>query len=1278
MSHPRSLSELRARLSALGRRDLLALSINDARRSIPNDEVGRILAFLGERLRKTTIDSLLSDAEAQRVVEGALSRTHRDWLIETMVAWADGSATEGPRRVAPWALGDEDIEKPERTSAAIEKFALAHGLSARLEDLATAALDYVDRSALDPSRLRFEPGSTIADLAARRHLPTGMASKSLAATELADAARSYIHAAARAKKVRETHEARYVVRPSTKELRMLAAQLAALDETLGARPLGMLADDQAEIVLDREIPRFETTFTTKAKNAYKPPAQTTLDFDGFEHGHIELACTCIETKPATCAHARRLLDQIRDVAHDVNLPLHDALSKIVAEPSHARMLARVESLVSAGKNESPAFKLAVRLARDGSKDAVSLALRRRGKNGVYSAGTITSAERVALELETLENHDRAVVDAVLGVERSVKAKLSRAALAEREAAVLRAIVNHPEVYAADDGERIVRVAEATPTIFVLPLEQGYRIEVRLGGARLGERAFRHGRAIIAHEVDTDTSYVALLDPTVSAVADVFNLAPIVPRDALDSLLAALVTLEPRIALALPPSLEGSAVRADDTAFVRLEPLENRGLRVELRVRPLPGTVSIIAGEGPDTVHAFAGGERRHARRDRQAELRAAETLRARLPLSTARVEGPLRFVVEPLEAALDVVHTLAELGDVRVEWPEGQTGMRVDREVRRADLHVRVGSLDRWLGIDGEAKVDENAIPLARLLDVARRGGRYVEVSKGRFARIEAALSDRLVELDALAFKTKSGLALGKASVLELTKVLAGESFAATEQAAELISKLDDLGNYKPPKPRLTTELRSYQLEGYEFLARLAHLELGALLADEMGLGKTIQTLALLDARAHLGPALVLAPTSVCDNWCAEAERFAPNLRPVLLRGASREKALTDLGPGDVLVASYEVATRDADKLAHIELATLVIDEAQALKNPRTKRARAVRTLRAGFRLALSGTPMENHLGELFATTSLVLPGLLGTWETFRDRFAIPIERDGDERARLRLRRMISPYLLRRTKSEVAPELPPRTEVLRTIELSGAESVLYEAARLEAISSLEKAPTKANDRRFVVLSALTRLRQLACHPRLVDGASDVRSSKLEAFVELAQDLVREGHRALVFSQFTSHLALVREALDARGYQSLYLDGGTPAKERTRLVEEFETGDAPLFLISLKAGGTGLNLVAADYVIHLDPWWNPAAEDQASDRAHRIGQTKPVTVVRMVTRGTIEEAVVALHGKKRALADAILAESATIAKVSVEELLDLLREGATMLDDSDVLPDEEIV
>ncbi|MEO0326775.1 MAG: DEAD/DEAH box helicase, partial [Myxococcota bacterium] len=459
-------------------------------------------------------------------------------------------------------------------------------------------------------------------------------------------------------------------------------------------------------------------------------------------------------------------------------------------------------------------------------------------------------------------------------------------------------------------------------------------------------------------------------------------------------------------------------------------------------------------------------------------------------------------------------------------------------------------------------------------------------------------------------------------------------------------------------------ELRDYQREGYEWLSRLAHWGAGAVLADEMGLGKTIQTLALLSRRASEGPALVVAPTSVGPNWMAEAARFTPSLKTRAYRGPKREAMLADLSPGDVLVTSYDVLARDGERLAGIPLGTLVLDEAQAVKNVRTRRAQAAAGLQAGYRVALTGTPLENHLGELYSLYRIVAPGLLGSWPSFRQRYALPIERDGDDATRARLAARLRPFLLRRTKDAVAPELPPRTDVVQPVELSEAERRLYEAARRDALTSLADVPTSgrtkaAKEGRFAILAALTRLRRLACHPRLVDASSTVRSSKLAAFLELTDELRQSGRRALVFSQFTSHLAIVREALDLRGIDSLYLDGSTPAGKRARLVERFQEGESGLFLISLKAGGTGLNLTGADTVVHLDPWWNPATEDQASDRAHRIGQTRPVTVVRLVAQGTIEEQVLALHDQKRELADAILEGSDRAARLSKDELVGLL-------------------
>jgi SNF2 family DNA or RNA helicase len=362
-----------------------------------------------------------------------------------------------------------------------------------------------------------------------------------------------------------------------------------------------------------------------------------------------------------------------------------------------------------------------------------------------------------------------------------------------------------------------------------------------------------------------------------------------------------------------------------------------------------------------------------------------------------------------------------------------------------------------------------------------------------------------------------------------------------------------------------------------------------------------------------------------------------------------------------VLVISYGLLARDGERLAKTRFATLCFDEAQAVKNAGTHRARAARALQADFKFALSGTPLENHLGELWSLYRIVFPGLLGSWDAFRERFATPIEKRLDPTAAPALARVLQPFLLRRTKDQVARELPPRTEQRVPVVLSPEEWQLYEDARLAALSELEtpKSKLREQQRRVQVLAALTRLRLLASHPKLYDVRSKVKSSKLERLLELIEELGEEGHRALVFSQFTSHLALVREALDARGTAYQYLDGATPRREREQRVRAFQEGSSPLFLISLKAGGSGLNLTGADNVIHLDPWWNPAVEDQASDRAHRIGQVKPVTIYRLVSKGTIEEQILSLHEEKRELVLGVLEGKDQAARLSTRELLAML-------------------
>ena len=362
-----------------------------------------------------------------------------------------------------------------------------------------------------------------------------------------------------------------------------------------------------------------------------------------------------------------------------------------------------------------------------------------------------------------------------------------------------------------------------------------------------------------------------------------------------------------------------------------------------------------------------------------------------------------------------------------------------------------------------------------------------------------------------------------------------------------------------------------------------------------------------------------------------------------------------------MVVTSYGLLQTDAKVFARQHWHTVVLDEAQVIKNAATKRSQAAMALEADFRMIATGTPVENHLGELWNLFRFINPGLLGSKEQFNDRFALPVEK-GNQQAKQLLKKLIQPFILRRTKTQVLTELPPRTEITLQVELSDEERHVYEALRQEALEKLASSGEGADGSSLKVLTEITRLRRFCCHPSLVLRQQEMQGSKLQVFSDTLTEILDNRHKVLVFSQFVDHLALVREVLEQRDIAYQYLDGSTPPVERKRRVDAFQSGEGDVFLISLKAGGTGLNLTAADYVIHLDPWWNPAVEDQASDRAHRMGQQKPVTIYRLVTSNTIEEKILALHAQKRDLADSLLEGGDASARLDANALLQLLKEG----------------
>ena len=497
---------------------------------------------------------------------------------------------------------------------------------------------------------------------------------------------------------------------------------------------------------------------------------------------------------------------------------------------------------------------------------------------------------------------------------------------------------------------------------------------------------------------------------------------------------------------------------------------------------------------------------------------------------------------------------------------------------------------------------------------------------------------------------------------------LAIDSSETARALAKLGHSLKNITALPPAEIPLTVraELRHYQQEGYRWLQFLAAHGLHGILADDMGLGKTVQTLAHLTAECAKNPglpSLVIAPTSVVPNWTDEAETFTPHLKVLTLQGKDRATGFSEIAAADVVLTSYPLLARDFLELSRQDWHIIVLDEAQYIKNPKSISAQNACKLKSAHRVCLSGTPMENHLGELWSLMRFLMPGFLADEKTFNTHLRRPIERDRSHDAQLALNRRVAPLILRRTKDQVATELPAKTEIIHGIDLTKKQTDLYESVRAamdkrvrDAIAA--KGLAKSH---IIVLDALLKLRQICCHPQLLKSPAAQKvteSAKLEYLTtELLPTLLEEGRRILLFSTFTSMLALIEQHLAAEKIPYLKLTGQT--QDRATLVKQFQTGEIPIFLISLKAGGTGLNLTAADTVIHYDPWWNPAAENQATDRAHRIGQTKPVFVHKLVCRGTIEDRILDLQKHKAALVEALLSAETSKLRIDAETLSHLL-------------------
>ncbi|MFI3322398.1 MAG: DEAD/DEAH box helicase [Rikenellaceae bacterium] len=825
-------------------------------------------------------------------------------------------------------------------------------------------------------------------------------------------------------------------------------------------------------------------------------------------------------------------------------------------------------------------------------------------------------------------------------------------------AVLRLLVGHPNLYTEryrDTTLIPLDIKEEKAYLSVRKDKNGFHISTNINFKNrysIDERIRWHGETHITI-VNTNYSNIAL-------IKKLWEIKTF-PLTAAEKLKEVLTLLSSEIDIQSNLLVQNNNVKvieSNSNLTVQLIPKAD-GFRGEIFVKPFKNSTPYCkAGDGNENIMGNIDGELTQTTRNLKLEKKNIVTLNNEL-ISFNHDENWVYLLEGALEC-LSFLEKLHPLEYVDIEWPEG-VAFKLKRKVDFNNFNISIKHNRNWFEVVGSVTFDDKEIQLSEIIEQISVSGndKFINIGDNEYITLSGELKRAVKSIESLSTKGKKGEYKISEFAIGLIKDIkdSDANFKADKHFNALVKKIEQSQDkvYTIPK-QLQASLRSYQEEGFGFMSRLADWGSGACLADDMGLGKTVQTIAMLLSRAKLGASLIIVPASLIHNWKSEILRFAPSLTSKILHGnADRKELVASAEEFDVIITTYGMLVSESEILIEKNWNMIVLDEAHTIKNKETKMSKAAMELQGNFKLLLTGTPIQNHLGEIWNLFQFMNPGLLGTIEEFSSRYIYPIEQANDAEKRQSLKNLISPFLLRRTKSEVLGQLPLKTEIVLPVEMSNKEAIFYEKIRRKAQASVESGELN----QIQTLAEITRLRQAASHIGLADKNFKEKSSKIEAFLKLFEQIESNNHRALVFSQFTSHLALVREELDKQGIEYLYLDGSTSISEREKLVKKFQKGGQPLFLISLKAGGLGLNLTAADYVVHLDPWWNPAIENQASDRAHRIGQTRPVTVYRLISSNTIEEKIIELHKSKKDLADSLLEGTNLSHKLTKNELLELI-------------------
>ncbi len=883
----------------------------------------------------------------------------------------------------------------------------------------------------------------------------------------------------------------------------------------------------------------------------------------------------------------------------------------------------------------------------------------RLKSGRWSSGKVIDNHRYFNGMKPFPEfytlHDQIIFKALQNVRPWLKCFDE-----DEEWLVFTALIGHPHVYFVNNDLQPVEILRGEPVLL---------LNKSSGNLQLAfQPEFTGRRVVVTQEADYRLRVYEFSEVQMKA-ARVLDNNWRFPPAALSRLKQTIAGLSPL--MPVHTNVEGTenltpiaSVAANSSIYAQLAPAGD-GLKVKLCVRPFgdkgPG---FVPGRGMTDVFTEIAGQKLHTRRNTDQETASADQLIVSCPSLAGIEKSDFQGELVSAEDSLQLLLELQTVESLQIEWPANHRPTRVTRANFNA-FRFKIEGRNDWFSISGELPVEDGQVlELQQLLKLYDGRSRFITIGENKVLAITEDFRRRINDLRGFTDQKNGSSSFHVSAIPAVESLFEDLEITFDKSWKNALNRLRTAAEKTFEIPStLTAELREYQREAFFWLSRMAYLGLGACLADDMGLGKTVEALALILNRASEGPAFVLAPTSVCMNWFNETRRFAPTLNPVLFAQSDRRETIRKLAPFDLVICSYGVLQNEIEALSAINWTTIVLDEAQAIKNMATNRSQAVMMLQGHFKMLMTGTPIENHLGELWNLFRFLNPGLLGPVEVFNENFANPIQNQGDKSAQLRLKKLVQPFILRRTKSQVLQDLPPRTEITLQVDLSRDETALYESMRRNAVERIAASENGETGKPMLVLAEIMKLRRLCCNPSLVAPEAGIASSKLQLLERIVEELLENRHKALIFSQFVDHLSLVRELFDRRGFSYQYLDGSTPVRGRNKAITSFQEGEGDFFLISLKAGGLGLNLTAADYVIHLDPWWNPAVEDQASDRAHRIGQTRPVTIYRLITTNTIEEKILQLHGRKRDLADGLLSGSDMAGRVSTEELIAMISSSA---------------